>query len=376
MKIVIPTADYPPIEGGISTVTVQLARAFARMGHEVVVIAPHFDGMSEFDANEPVRVLRSGGYHLGWLRTLPMLRATWPELAGCELLIAINVTHAGLIGLLAKQTRGVPYVTLAYAYEFLKFDRVPVLGRILRAVYRNSKVTIAISAFTRDALIRFGLTPASVDVALPGAAWPMPAITHDVNVVCTRLGVHAGRVILAVGRLISRKGHDALLDALPRVLTSFPDTQLVIVGRGPCEDSLHRRCRELDIQNSVVFTGHITDDDVNALYARCDVFALPCGEDANGQVEGFGLVFAEAAAHGKPCIGGRSGGVVDAIVDGETGFLIPPKDAHALADALMTLFNDPARALAMGQAGQERIARELNWDCFAQRLLAAVEARR
>ncbi len=112
------------------------------------------------------------------------------------------------------------------------------------------------------------------------------------------------------------------------------------------------------------------------LYQACELFALPMGENAKGQAGGFGLVFFEAQAYGKPVVAGRSGEAVDAVLDGETGLLVPPRDLDALLNAVIEILSDPEEAKRMGEAGRARVASELNWKEFTRRLMEAVASAR
>ncbi len=375
MNILVPTSDYPPIEGGIATVTLQLSRELAAAGHAVTVVAPHFPGQEDFDSHEPVTVVRYRGYGLGWLRLLPMLAATMPRAKGADAILGINIAYGGLIGLLARRLFNTPYVTFGYAYEFLKFRRVPLLAALLRRAYKRSTLVVAISAFTRERLVEFGVPDTLIETILPGAPQMEPLSPEQVEEVKRTYNLNGHRIVLAVGRMIPRKGHATLVRALPRILESHPETMLVCAGRGPCLEETSALARGLGVADHVLLPGYVPDDHVAALYQACDVFALPTGQDAGGQVEGFGLVFAEAQARGKPVVAGRSGGVTDAVIDGETGLLVPPDDPEALAESIASLLSDPERATALGAKAKERIARELNWHHFTQRLLEALGER-
>ena len=170
MNVLIPTADYPPIEGGISSVTLHLSRELAASGHGVTVVAPHFPDMETFDAAEPVTVVRFRGYGLGWCRFFPMLAAAWPRLRGVDLVLGMNVAYGGVLGLLGRRLKRVPYATFAYAYEFLKFSRTRLFARLLRKVYASAQVVVSISQFTRDQLAGGNL-----------AHLPITARFHDRN---------------------------------------------------------------------------------------------------------------------------------------------------------------------------------------------------
>lgn len=369
MRILVPTVDYPPIEGGISTVATQVARELAALGHDVTVLAPYFPGMDSFDANEPVRVVRFRGYGLGWGRLAPFMMCAWPRVRESELILAINVAYGGLLARLAYARHRVPYITFAYAYEFLKFSGVPFASGLLRGVYENSRATIAISRFTAANLARLGVPPDRVHVVLPGALPARELSGASLAKVKAKYGLLEGPLILSVGRFIERKGQECLIRAFRAVANAFPAARLVFAGRGPALERCRVLANELGLDTQVLFAGFVEEPDLAALYRLCDVFALPTGAAGRGQVEGFGLVFAEAGSYAKPVVGGRSGGVEDAIFDGETGLLAPPGDVEALAAALLRLLRDPVYAQRLGEAGRRRVETELNWRTFTVRML-------
>ncbi len=345
------------------------------MGHEVTVIAPRFPDMAAFDRAEPYRVARYRGYGLGWLRSVPMAIAASRHLRGTDLILGINIAYGGIIGLIARATRNTPYVTFGYAYEFLKFPAWSPPAALLRAAYGRSRVVVAISRFTRDALERFGVAADRIETIFPGAMAARNVTPAEIAALKQRLSLNGHRIILAAGRMMPRKGHATLVDALPKILERHPDTVLICAGRGPAQADVERAVVRLGVAENVRVPGCVPDDDLAALYAMCDVFALPTGEDARGQVEGFGLVFAEAAAYAKPVVAGKSGGVADAVLDGETGLLVNPGDAGSAADAIVRILDDAGLAQRLGEAGRDRVARELNWAAFARRLMDAVERR-
>lgn len=374
MRILLITADYPPIEGGIATVARHTARELAALGHAVTVLAPHFPGMEAFDAAQaPVKIIRYRGYRLGWFRLFPMMLYAWPYVLGADVILAANVAYGGIIGLLARVFIRKRYAAFAYAYEFLRFRRVPFAADLLRAVYRRADFTVAISSYTRDKLIEFGAPEDRVRVILPGAPTPKDIRTEQLDEVRRKFVLEGGPIILTVGRFVPRKGHETLVRAFPRVLQRYPGAVLVLAGRGPAMPFVTRAAARLGIRDRVRLPGHVPDDELAALYQLCDVFALPTGEGPGGQVEGFGLVFVEAQTYGKPVVAGRSGGVPDAVLDGETGLLVPPDDPEALAAALLRLLDAPPFAQRLAQAAQHRAQTELAWSRFAGTLVETFE---
>ena len=179
-----------------------------------------------------------------------------------------------------------------------------------------------------------------------------------------------GKIILTVGRWDPAeryKGADTLIAALPRVLQSEPNTFLVLIGDGDDRPRLEQLARDHGVSERTRFLYGLTHEELFDCYAACDVFALPSGG------EGFGLVFLEAMAHGKPVIGGAHGGIPDVIEDGITGLLVPHGDVERLSAALESLLTGPSRAVEMGALGRERMVRTFSYEQFQVRLTRVLE---
>jgi phosphatidylinositol alpha-1,6-mannosyltransferase len=180
------------------------------------------------------------------------------------------------------------------------------------------------------------------------------AVSEAVAVIKTKFNLADDqRVILCVGRLIERKGQSDLIRSMPQILSVFPNTILIIVGRGLESNKLQKLVDELGLRNHVIFSGFVDDDELAALYNLCDVFALPHKELEDGDTEGCPTVFLEANAHGKPVVGGDAGGVRDAIINGVTGFL-----------------GDCQLAKQMGEHGRQRVLNDLTPQKGVEHLLA------
>ncbi len=373
MRITVITVDYPPIEGGISTVAVHVARTLCAWGHEVYVIAPWFPGMEESDAKEDATIIRFRGYKSGWLRLFPLLFRAWPFLAQTDLVLAVNIAYGGIIGLLAKKILGKPYVTFAYAYEFLKFNHVPLFRNLLRTAFSQSLVTVAISHFTAQSLKKFGVPEEQIEIILPGASQVQPVSDEEKEAVRYQYVLDGSfPLLLSVGRLIPRKGHLTLIRSLPAILETYPNALLVIVGQGPMLNLIAKAARRIGVREHVVLTGRLDERTIAALYQLCDVFVLPTRKERGGQEEGFGLVFAEAASYGKPVIAGRTGGVPDAVCDGITGILVSPDSPKEVANAVRSLFQEPGYASRLGEQGRKRVEEELNWENFTNRMMESI----
>jgi phosphatidylinositol alpha-1,6-mannosyltransferase len=180
---------------------------------------------------------------------------------------------------------------------------------------------------------------------------------------------HREHIILSVGNLVSRKGHDMVIRALPRLLDIMGDVTYLIVGDGPHRAELEALALALGVRERVAFAGRVPDEDLPDIYALCDAFVLPSREQLDScDVEGFGMVFLEANASGKPVVAGRSGGIGDAVLDGETGLLVDPLDPDCIASSIGKLLANPQLASRMGEQGRERAVREFSWPAVAARL--------
>jgi phosphatidylinositol alpha-1,6-mannosyltransferase len=178
-------------------------------------------------------------------------------------------------------------------------------------------------------------------------------------------GYPDGRVILTVGRWLAKeryKGMDTLITALPRLLTRWPELQLLAVGDGDDRAWLEDLAEQNGVNRHVHFLTDLTFEQLAACYEACEIFVLP------SRGEGFGLVYLEAMARGKPVIGGAHGGAPEVIEDGVTGYLVPHGDAAQLATSIETLLSDPALAQKMGGRGRQRVEREFRFSVFAKSL--------
>lgn len=361
------TTDYPPIRGGISSLAWQAAVDLARRGHEVEVVAPSWPGDAQHDAAEGFRVFRTPGYGWGYLRGVPLLARAAARLLARrpDVLLPMNVAYGGL-AMLALRALGVriPYVMFAYGLEFARFQGSPLMRRLYRRVYDGAERVFAVSGDTRRRLEEFGVQR-QIDVMWPGV--DLRRFTPHGPDFRAAQGLQGRPVIGTLSRLVERKGHDLVLQALPEVLAEFPEAVYLVVGDGPDRSRLETLAEDLGVAASVRFVGEVPEEDLAAWYRTCDLFVLPSREiRRSGHVEGFGIVFLEAGACGVPVVGGRSGGVVEAVDEGRTGLLVDPEAPADLTDALLCMLRRPEDARAFGRAGRERAERQFTWErCLA-----------
>ena len=201
---------------------------------------------------------------------------------------------------------------------------------------------------------------------LPWALDPeFEALASDASQAALPPNFPQGRVILTVGRWLANeryKGMDTLISALPRLLHEWTDLKLVAVGEGDDQAWLEQLADGCGVRRRVHFMSGLSYPELAACYSACEIFALP------SRGEGFGLVYLEAMARGKPVIGGAHGGAPEVIEDGKTGYLVPHGDVPQLATSIETLLADPALGREMGARGRERVARDFRFNVFVKSL--------
>lgn len=296
------------------------------------------------------------------------LRTAW-NAAGQKpsLVVAFHPYLAPVIAAMKVRAPRTPSVIFAHGVEVWT-----PLSYIRRRSLQRADLVLAPSADTvRQLVTQQGLPSARVR-RLPWSLGP----EFDFQTPCgagPRLpdGFPRGRVILTVGRWDAReayKGVDHLIMVLPRLLEAVPDLHLVAIGSGSDVPRLQRLAQESGVAPHVHFLRSLPHEELASAYDSCDVFALP------SRGEGFGLVFLEAMAHGKPVVGGAHGGTPDIIEDGATGYLVRYGDIAQLTDCLRRLLAEDKVRHNMGARALERVRRDFTFARFSHNLAAALES--
>jgi len=263
--------------------------------------------------------------------------------------------------------RGLGLVVLAHGNEIHTKGRSGRERRMMAAFNQADRV-VANSSYTASLLAGIGVSGDKVVVIPPGIDPYRFDTEVDVTEFRRQWNLAGRKVILTLARIEPRKGHDQVLAALAAGGEGLDDAVYVVAGEGNDRQRLERLAADLGVSNRVRFVGAVSEADKSVWYRLCDVFAMPNRpETADGfSVEGFGIVFLEAALFAKPVIGGNSGGVPDAVVEGETGYLVEPLDLSGLVKALSTLLTDTATAQRMGEASRKRALEGFTWERIAE----------
>jgi len=336
MKLLLLTYEYPPFKGGVAAYLSNLMNA-APAGVEVVVDVP------------------KPGEH--WLETIWRL-CMKPHGGKPDLVAVSHVLPAGYVAYNMFFWYKTPYLVFTHGTDILNARQSSWKRCWMRFILSRAKYVIANSRYTAELLHEEGITkieiiPPSIETAL--LPTPYSLLPN----------------IISVGRLVPRKGFDVLLRAFPAVIKEIPNAHLTIIGRGKYYDELVRLAHELRIET---FIDILTDvEDKTKYWSKASLFVLAARQDGPN-IEGFGIVTLEAASYGLPVVVSRSGGAPEAVIDNVTGLIVPPNDPDALAKAIVSILNDPARASRMGEAGRKYVAEEYSIPVIAKKFWKIITA--
>jgi len=189
----------------------------------------------------------------------------------------------------------------------------------------------------------------------------------DTDYAKARYQLKEKKILYTVGRLDERKGHDLVIRALTRIINKFPNIIYLIAGTGPNLDSLKKDVEKYGLKDFVRFLGFVPEDEITDLHKAGDIFVMPNRILDDGDTEGFGIVFLEASASGRPVIGGRAGGAVEAVEDGVTGYIVNPYETDEFVEKVTYLLANPDKAEAMGEEGKKKAWNRFRWPVLAEK---------
>jgi phosphatidylinositol alpha-1,6-mannosyltransferase len=362
-RLLLLTPDFAPAPGGIQVVAERLASGMDAF--ETLVVAPDVQGASAFDATRDLRVQRvAGGERLRGGRSALLNAAALRAAAGFrpQLTLSAHIVTSPAAALIRRALG-------ARTAQYFHAEEIGAKPRLAAFAARQADLAVAVSAYTAELVRATGADPRCLAVIANGAdepadPTPLPAERPT---------------ILTIARIEERyKGHDVMVRALALVLAKVPDAEWVVIGDGSLRPSLEALARGYGVERSVRFLGRVGDEERDLWLRRARLLAMPSRLPAGPFAgEGFGIVYLEAGAYGKPVVAGNVGGALDAVSDGETGLLVDPLDPLAVAEAIGSLLLDDALARRLGAAGRRRAAQH-TWALVAgrvqERLLELLDA--
>jgi phosphatidylinositol alpha-1,6-mannosyltransferase len=343
------TLEYPPERGGVGRYLHSLA---AVSNEELQVIVPMARAMSAEDPDAIIAQM----FRNSWPRWWPIVKLCrgLKEQASCILIS--HVLPVGTAAMISRWTGGPPYVLLFHGLDLRLIKKSSWKRFLVKRIISSASGLVVNSRVTERELRELVGPTRTIEVITPGVT-PLAVIPHDRA--RERLGIPTNEsIILAVGRLVERKGFDMLIRAASHLPTA-DHVRIVIIGDGPEAGDLEKLAEHAP--HPVQFISRASDAHVAEWYAAADVFCLPI-KDHPDDLEGFGIVFLEASFAALPVVAGKAGGVEEAVVDRETGLLVNGSDPREIARALVLLLGDGERRKQLGEAGRIRVLRDFRWE--------------
>ena len=372
-RYLVITELFLPTKGGTA---VWFDEVYRRIGdrhtHIVTAAVP---GDVAHDREHPNSVHRLNLQRVPWLR--PESLGMYLKLFTCALWLALTrrftAVHAGralpegFVAWLVARLTFHPVVIYAHGEELTTWG-TGAKFRAMRFVLRHADTVIANSDYTREELLKLGVPAIQIVLINPGVDTErfQPGLPYaDLH---AQLGLTTQqRLLLSVGRLSRRKGFDAVIQTLPQLLAEGLPVHYALIGIGEDHDYLKALAKKYGVEDFVHLLGHVSPEDLPRWYNACSVFLMP-NREIKGDTEGFGMVFIEAAACGKPTIAGTAGGTGAAVVHGVTGLQVDGNSARDLKEAVAGLLRDATLAQTMGRAGYNRTREDFAWQLVAERV--------
>ncbi|MBV6696189.1 glycosyltransferase family 4 protein [Kitasatospora aureofaciens] len=376
-RTLIVTNDFPPRPGGIQAFVHNMA-VRQPAGSVVVYASTWRDGteVARFDAEQPFPVIRD---RTKVMVPTPRVTRRAAEILRAEKCDSVWFGAAAPLGLMAPTLRRAGagrLLGMTHGHE-AAWAQLPAARQLLRRIGAGTDVLTYLGEYTRSRIAgAVGPEAAARMVQLPPGVDETTFHPESGGAeVRRRLGLADRPVVVCVSRLVPRKGQDTLIEAMPQILADVPDAVLLIVGGGPYRADLEKLADARGVRASVRFTGSVPWEELPAHYGAGDVFAMPCRTRRGGlDVEGLGIVYLEASATGLPVVAGDSGGAPDAVLEGETGYVVPGGSPAAAAERIVRLLHDEELRRQMGEAGRRWVERSWRWDLLAGRLTSLLAA--
>ena len=362
MRHLLVTNDYPPKVGGIQS---YLWEIYRRLPQDKVVVytTPHPDSES-FDQKQTHKIIRSKQRVLLPTRQVANQIRSLAEVENIDFIMYDPAVPIGILG----PKIGIPYGVILHGAEVTIPGRVPIARSLIANVLQHAKLVVTAGDYSTKEAIRAAKQNLPVCVIPPGVDIDRfkPLDEQARSTIRERFNFKDDdEVILTLSRLVPRKGMDVLISATSELMKTRPRVHLLIAGTG--RDLRRLKALAQSTNAPVTFLGFVSDNEVAELYGIADVFGMICRVRWGGlEQEGFGIVFLEAAACGVPQIAGRSGGADEAVLEGETGFVVDnPTDSNAVKQALEKLLADSETRQEMGRNSRARAEKEFSYDYLA-----------
>lgn len=361
------TQDFPPIMGGVS---VYVKNLFKNWSGRATILAPLCNESSKevFMPNIVVKRIpmdmRRGSFVAYFKRQLSIYKES-RKVINKEKIHVVQCTHiaSGLAALIIKKIHSVPYVLYSYGSEISGQPGV-VRRNLTRAILRNAMCIVTMSNFTKQAIMKYGVDKNKIRF-LVGVDVEQFSRIGDIEKTKKKYGISGSPIVLTIARLMEHKGIDTVIKSVKEIVHKAPKLLYLVIGEGPYRENLESLIKKLNVEKNVKFLGSIPNeklqDETEAFYSVCDLFLMISRNINDIETEGFGLVFLEAGLSKKAVVGGDSGGIRDAVVDGVTGKLVDPNNSAKVSECILSLLENRSLSDKMGVNGYKRAVKLFNW---------------
>lgn len=396
MRIGFITSTYPRYqEDGSGRFVQSIAEALSDLGHEVHVLAPYHPSISQLNSSVYVHHFRyiwpdklaimGYGHAIDSDRSIYRLAyflAPFYYIAGLFQMIKLTrrfkfdiihahwvIPNASIAAVVAYLFR-IPLVITLHGSDIFVAQRNPFFAWLAGRMFKIASAVTACSPELLQGALALGAESQRTHLIIWGADPEVFSPSEDRSRYRSQWDIPTDApVILSLGRLVKKKGIEYLVRAFPSVLQHYPNALLVIAGDGPEQTTLQALVKKLDMSASVRFVGAIPWDSVPLILQLCDIFTVPSIRDDRGNLDGLPTTILEAMASSRPVVASAIAGIPLAVINQQTGLLVPEADSNCLAQAINMLLANPALAQQYGQKGRKRVEMELNWRNVAQQFL-------
>jgi len=363
MRLLVITLEYPPFKGGIANYIKNEVDQFRAAGEDVWVAAEPL-GEKEQEVEHDENLIRVP-FFFKWIfpRWLRIFWYLWKDLksGSYDYLVIHHVLPIGQVAWLIKKFKKIPYVLHIHGLDVSLAKRSWYKRRWLKKVIENAEFVVGNSKFASRTADGFPIKKLVIAYPGPNAKLRDTKVSEDtLNNMRQQYVLGNRKVLLSVARLVKRKGLQAVAEVLPEIIKEDPEIVWVVVGVGDYADELAKVIGKHDIQYATRFVGEIDDEALAAWFTLCDVFVMPSIQ-IGADVEGWGIVYLEAALFGKPVIAGNAGGAPEAVQDAVTGYVVDGNKPDEVKDVIMKLMKDENLRKKMGTAGKARVEKEFMW---------------
>ena len=399
MKVVMLTSSFPHTANDYKARWIlELSQELKKTGIISTIVVPHASGLNKSDVFEGIKVQRFKyapekyevlGYgnflphessksrfttFILYIRNIllfiPFLTSMFISTAqACkkdksDIILSHWTFPAGLIGMCVAKLFRIKSILKIYGTDlvFLKRFKLKWLGRY---IMKNSSNIIAISQYTKNIAIDFGINPDKIKVIPVGTYYPIEVPDHDLHALRNELCLSSNKIIFTIHRLIPLKGTSYLIRAMSMIIKNCPDAKLIIGGEGPERSKLEDLAKELCIEDNILFVGRISEEQLPVYYKLCDVYVIPSIRDKWGNTEGLGMPVIEAMSYGKPVVGFDVGGPKYTIEDGVNGYSVKERDWEEMGGKIILLLSTPELRTNMGNSGKS-LFKKYEWGNVAK----------